>query len=958
MIAIALGPVADAQSNDSTEVFSESGSHKLRLEGSGFEEVAAAFYQMKGSEAVLLWRTNLATAGFASVTVRGFHAAVAPDGAGVFIENRSAPVPWVLAFFNASGSATFFGAEDVLNRRSPGTAPVQPFRPITLAALTNLAPEQVFQAFTDLREQANLPHTAAAFWEGAASWSFFDMSGNRPFYCVWLGLSGDWFAFDARSGMPTEPDSALKSKWTDRLRRSALRIIRERQSGAAKELLNRAREAVEGMLGRSRSSIGTSRMESEEVLETAYRVIARLGNATDRPILEVLLASKDFESSTGPENSSSSSPRRQMSFVASCPDRRLADPLLAYWDGKVPWGTESESPFGFHDYFYLGNIFCAVELPFPPTGGELWVYLFPADWGRDEWRTKGPSLALHREFQSALSMGPRMSGMGFFTGPGTTRSEELSGHAKCTFAGLTPGSYRLRAAWIRRQGVSKGMSSVLLPQAGDYESEGSESFQVVAGATLEIPALVCTNRMGSEAGPYLGDDAQVVAEQLKQQEESADGVDDSSGEAVQASRVVSKQWTPPPGTNKPDRPVQLVRVTFERNEYRAGWPRLNQDNHMLTVWWKGRGSQQDLEGPPFSIVDDHGCRYPLTSYTAGFSGGGTSSENGVSWTHFPRRQISFKLRAEVSSNQTVEFVIPNLAGRVTNAWTAERFSTAYELSGGVKAVFKGFKPARLSPDVRFESGTSAMDWRVRSALVRDPTGNEAESVGDLECRKEPVIQVSAKVIRSQKSNFGEDEQWTIAGLIVPGPGEFTILDRSNKLQGVKVQVLAFAGTGEITYSNGVPVSAVAQIDTGAVSATERYAQVTTTRHGRRRSEPPVFIKADDRMDPFGVGPIPMPRVVSRVAHIAVRLSGLSSKHVFYLIGGPEISAEASRPARWHSPFGDSDYAQSGDIYFLPLPASARRGRVTVKLVVQKERTIEWFVENPAAADESTGKKAL
>lgn len=180
----------------------------------------------------------------------------------------------------------------------------------------------------------------------------------------------------------------------------------------------------------------------------------------------------------------------------------------------------------------------------------------------------------------------------------------------------------------------------------------------------------------------------------------------------------------------------------------------------------------------------------------------------------------------------------------------------------------------------------------------------------------------------------------------PKPGEFKLIGKKLELEGVRVELVAVAGTGEITYRGGGPLRGTAVIDPEAVRINlSPYAILAKGGH-----DPGVFIRetgGDSEWPPTEWdewGRI-VPRTFSVVGsrpHVAVKIEGLTANH--RILVGSELVEE------------DSDFYRAmrtkgnfGHLYIRPLTIDPAKREL--RIVIQRARWMSFDFAVPATVSE-------
>ncbi|MBI2929804.1 MAG: sel1 repeat family protein [Verrucomicrobia bacterium] len=931
--------------DEDEDVLSDGKKLQLNLKRDFEKGLTVSLYRLAAEDKTLLWKRAIASYD----GLEGLDILIDEQTTTVALRNRHSRELWPVCLIDSQGAEAFFSRMRILNRQPAN----EKLRRAMLGIESSRTPAtdvpSRFQPFVAaMRDPAEMEFDPDSMldqlWTAEGSLGFFDTVAARRVFCLWIGATNDWFAYRVPEAQPVAVDALLRARWNERGRRWALRVIRDTQPSPLREMLDTAKAKVAEFLELSDNASDSSPTREWRHVEDAYKFIARLKDPEDRKLIEALLASQDFSISFGGGFNG-----RVRTFGVGSRDRELGDQLLARWEGKLPEDVPLPDMFdSVGEYFFLGRVKGLVSFPFPPDAGRLWVHLVPAQFSPGEWQKRAPAMTLNGSLEpmstlSSVSIDPT-TGQPLPSRP----SPELVEEAAFEFAAVRPGRYRLTALWDRTPPASQREEERALPEPGDYMSAESREFEVVAGQNVEELMLVCTNRIGALLALYADDAKRIQDYSAKSKPESPPTREaaESSSARQQSPPPPAKEWTPPEGTVPADAPIKLRRVTYgRRHKYFRHSHETETD--ALVIWFtpaRGRDLITDFD---LVLLDEHGCRFRCSP--GGHMSGTGGEISYVELESFPRRQPTFKLLVEEADKAVAEVELPNLAGGEFPMWIASALPVTNDLGSGALAVLRGFSFSSDFPKlIFFREGESDPGWRVESVAYRDSTGNQADSLDGL-CRGEQVLKLTARAVRTKEGRFAADERWTVSDLEIPPAGRFVRLDRTNSIQGVTLELLALTGTGEFTYSNGVPIAATATIDANATPMRRVWMS-----HPPREPEALVFIKGSD-----AVG-LPGPElflgrrggvtrtVVSKVPHVAVRIRNWTDQHRLYIAGGEEIGA---RTHRFMLRLGIEAWGREGDVYFLPVPEDARQGKAPLMFLVQRCRELEFFVQNPAAAQE-------
>jgi hypothetical protein len=244
------------------------------------------------------------------------------------------------------------------------------------------------------------------------------------------------------------------------------------------------------------------------------------------------------------------------------------------------------------------------------------------------------------------------------------------------------------------------------------------------------------------------------------------------------------------------------------------------------------------------LVDEDGCTYAPTQ-NGGYDGlrltpSGTPGPMGysVGWFRFeafPRREKKFRLLVYDSpgtpysgafSEDHVEFMVSNPAPppRIAN-WPVEPLPVtrsqdrvAFILTqvtiktNADRYYISRQKTKAFDATYQFkEDGQPSTNWEALDTELYDSSGNFVSRAfpaqSSLLCPREAAWKLRVKFFGTEGSRAASNAVWTLRGIAVPAPGKFTLLDRSQELQGLTVKAVTFGGAGEFTYSNNIALEA-------------------------------------------------------------------------------------------------------------------------------------------------------
>lgn len=270
--------------------------------------------------------------------------------------------------------------------------------------------------------------------------------------------------------------------------------------------------------------------------------------------------------------------------------------------------------------------------------------------------------------------------------------------------------------------------------------------------------------------------------------------------------------------------------------------RRNSDPDSLVFWISHRnsasGSYKDLDWFSHAkIVDEHGCEFTSRKHRVEadqWTASGTPLPKAPmgskfiigsgEFRTFPRRSAELTLRLYNHANQSLaELTFPNPVRETFPVWTPKALPiprrigdttfTLVSITNRLMVVTENNtqleKPV-LVPNYQFSvNGIITNNWVAGETRLTDPTGNESSSSFYSLCGAEAAWNVRTYFHRTTDSRFASDELWRLSDIQFPDPGSATLLQRSNQIQGVGIEIRALGGAGRVIYSNGIPLKATA-----------------------------------------------------------------------------------------------------------------------------------------------------
>ena len=210
----------------------------------------------------------------------------------------------------------------------------------------------------------------------------------------------------------------------------------------------------------------------------------------------------------------------------------------------------------------------------------------------------------------------------------------------------------------------------------------------------------------------------------------------------------------------------------------------------------------------FRVIDEHDCVFHVNSY----GGGGGAPGYSVSAAHvrvFPRRQKTFRVRAQSLPVTNIEWTVENPFVTNPPAWIPEPYPATRE-EDGIQFTLERIKGHFYASGNWFEPRFKILhgeedrtEWyRPRVELV-DATGNRDSN---RLCPYEPAWKVDVTFYKSHKAPFPAEQIWNVTNLAMPPSGQVTPLTQTTRLAGISVRLIALCGSGRFSFSNGVCVA--------------------------------------------------------------------------------------------------------------------------------------------------------
>jgi hypothetical protein len=236
-------------------------------------------------------------------------------------------------------------------------------------------------------------------------------------------------------------------------------------------------------------------------------------------------------------------------------------------------------------------------------------------------------------------------------------------------------------------------------------------------------------------------------------------------------------------------------------------------NDAMVFWIRRFDPQTGKHLPPkwggVDVEDRDGCKFRIR----GWGSSGNHISHFVAEA-FPRREAGFWIHVHMDDEQMAQFEVENPVRGPFPKWVTEELPATHS-DGDLLITLNRlrYRGGSDSPNVSTEftvrqNGEPTKEWDDKSVRLSDATGNVGWS---FLCTNEPAWQISANFYRTAAASFDEKEIWRLPKMRAPTNGEGITFNQSTSLNGAQLTLLAFAGAGTYTISNGVFLSSSATI---------------------------------------------------------------------------------------------------------------------------------------------------
>jgi Tol biopolymer transport system component len=333
----------------------------------------------------------------------------------------------------------------------------------------------------------------------------------------------------------------------------------------------------------------------------------------------------------------------------------------------------------------------------------------------------------------------------------------------------------------------------------------------------------------------------------------------------------------------------------------------------------------------------HGGPRPLSAARTGGGGGpivcivATSSVRA-----FRHEGDTFKLRVyNVAGEQVAVFDVPdrNPAVGTWPVWTPEPLP-AEKSDGDVTLRLTGITgqgqiwtmgDGREEEHVNLyfqtqvlQNGTSTEEWYPVQQWLSDALGNQSSP---WDCRlspREAAWKVTMRLLRKETAAFAAHETWTADPLDVPQRDTSELVNATQSVNGVDLEIIALGGPGSVSYDQIAAPNTNASYN-GSVGSTGQSFRIDTNDMGTGRGPGRNTTK-----------------VVCEVPHVAVRPREMGPRHDVRLLARDDQAREVKA----------SGPNVNAEVYFWFLEAPADAKTLELTFIVQEDRNVEFVVAPP------------
>lgn len=375
----------------------------------------------------------------------------------------------------------------------------------------------------------------------------------------------------------------------------------------------------------------------------------------------------------------------------------------------------------------------------------------------------------------------------------------------------------------------------------------------------------------------------------------------------QVSYGKTHSFAPEPGWRAKLRGVLPVQLRHVLGSGSGGSMGVGSDS--LGIWFSFRHSFTGASFHPqgrywLKSVDEHGCEMRSTGAMS------TRAEGlhllCLTLDSFPRERKQVKIQLYKEDELLVQLWAPNPAVTQPRAWPAEAqlTSTNQEL----QITFSGWS-SKPAPGFEVkENGLVSTNWFYEDEFFEDRAGNKSRQL----CRYEPLWKVNARFFRKISGTFPEDKIATAARFVLPRSIAFIATNWPVSLGNASYTVIGFGAPGRHDFSNNVHTSStpIASPGGGGLSSSSYSSGGTTIST--------VNYPADNYF-------------------VALQQAASSGKEKLF------VRARDQDGNVYRGEFGGMGNWLA--FYKFDLPPSARE--VTIDLILQRPREVEFFVPPPA-----------
>jgi hypothetical protein len=283
-------------------------------------------------------------------------------------------------------------------------------------------------------------HTTSSRWWNNNNLVFFNKEANGLILCLWLDWDLRWVAWQMSDGKLVKVTKQQTERW----------------NATGRQLAHKNAQTPEPSM-------------------VSLNFLGRLKNPSDRQYVEKQLRDTTFHIASSDSTDSETKISKFQLFSYS--GRRLsADFILARWDGS--WPNTSSLSHAHESTRLLGTVETSVVFPvgLKKEEGVIRAYLIPASTPLEKWSQATPEHYLVAHLRSHRPFDFR---------DGKIQPLPLGEQLNLSIQTVTPGDYRLKVIWFRKESAEQTATILKQPASGDYETIDSPLITVRAGQTVK-----------------------------------------------------------------------------------------------------------------------------------------------------------------------------------------------------------------------------------------------------------------------------------------------------------------------------------------------------------------------------------------------------------------------------------------------------------------------------------------